>query len=190
MIYGGHTYHLDDLGETVAQTVYDLSKHISKFDFIVVTGVSGTIVGAPVAVALEIPLVVVRKPTDDTHDNQDVVNYANAVGRWIFVDDFVATGYTIKRVTQRMSETLKAGSRYDIPEPPIDHPVYAGSYMYGETDGSPFTWESENEPVEATSDFQIAQEYYKRKMREITPSFSGYIDPFSVRHDDVRVVIK
>lgn len=129
MIYGGHTYHLDDLGQTVTATVKGLKPHSDKFDFIVVTGVSGIIVGAPVAVALDVPLVVIRKTTEKCHDEQDVVNYAMAKGRWLFLDDFISLGTTIEHVQDRMSKPLKKPVCHG-PAAPKESPTYAGYYMY------------------------------------------------------------
>lgn len=131
MIYSGHQYHLDDLATTVAIATDNLLAHLSEFDFIVVTGVSGTIVGAPVAIALCVPLVVIRKKDDTSHDSQDVVNYGQAIGRYLFLDDFVSAGTTLNYVRDRLAQRLMVGidSMWKPPEPESP-PVYACRYMY------------------------------------------------------------
>ena len=131
MIYGGHQYHLDDLAMVVARTTDTLLAHLSEFDFIVVTGVSGTIVGAPVAIALGVPLVVIRKVNDNSHDKQDVVNYGQAVGRYLFLDDFISTGQTLNRVHDRLARRLMVGPAVTWKPPePVSPPQYACRYMY------------------------------------------------------------
>jgi adenine/guanine phosphoribosyltransferase-like PRPP-binding protein len=77
MVYGTHRKYRDEHGSSYAertfrdldlcveQTRRDLEPHKHKFTSIVVTGISGLSVGAPVALALKKPLVVVRKRSPD-----------------------------------------------------------------------------------------------------------------------------
>jgi adenine/guanine phosphoribosyltransferase-like PRPP-binding protein len=65
-----------------------------EFDSIIVRGVSGLLVGAPVALSLKKELLVVRKPSEDCHDATRVVNWQNAGHIAVFVDDFHNTGRT------------------------------------------------------------------------------------------------
>lgn len=62
MIYGGKE-GFADLNEVVREGVKDLSPHRFDFDSIAVSGTSGIAVGAPLAVMLDKPLVVIRKDT-------------------------------------------------------------------------------------------------------------------------------
>lgn len=100
MIYHGRNgelndgHDLDGFAETVKQTVKDLRARASDFDFIVVTGMSGVLVGAPVSLAVGKPLVVRRKPNDDSHSYVKSINRFAAVGRGLFLDDFVFSGDT------------------------------------------------------------------------------------------------
>jgi adenine/guanine phosphoribosyltransferase-like PRPP-binding protein len=90
---------LDDMQAVVAQTVMDLRLHADEFDFIAVRGSSGMLVGAPVSLALDKPLVVVRKPDEKSHQRSgDVINWHRAHGRFIFLDDMVASGRTREEV--------------------------------------------------------------------------------------------
>lgn len=105
LLPGGRT--LRDLADTVSDAVKTLAAHREEFDGIVVTGISGLVVGAPVAVQLEKPLLVLRKPGDDSHDGDDRFVNAADVGpgsRLLFMDDFVtAAGTTLARVRCKVS---------------------------------------------------------------------------------------
>lgn len=95
-------YGLDDLAPVVADTSAALWKHKDEFDVILVTGMSGAVVGVPVALALNKPIAIVRKPNDDAHQGsvgevggRRVINrYALRGRRALIVDDFRATGDT------------------------------------------------------------------------------------------------
>ena len=96
MIYHGKGENkLDDLNETVDNAVVLLRRRKQRFDSIVVRGMSGVIVGSPVALRLKVPLVVVRKPDEGSHAGDDrIINVKNIGERWVFLDDFVSTGRT------------------------------------------------------------------------------------------------
>lgn len=96
----GDPYDLDDLAETVDRAVQDIKPHLSDFDSIVVTGMSGVIVGVPVSLALGVPLVVLRKVSDDTHAFQRTINEGRLGERALFLDDFISGGTTRTRVKQ------------------------------------------------------------------------------------------
>jgi adenine/guanine phosphoribosyltransferase-like PRPP-binding protein len=105
---------LSDLGRSVQEATDTLQPHISEFDSIAVTGVSGILVGAPVALALGKPIVIVRKPYDDHHNSESVVNQHRAGKRYLFLDDFIGLGRTRERVIEALHDKSK----------------YAGSYLY------------------------------------------------------------
>jgi adenine/guanine phosphoribosyltransferase-like PRPP-binding protein len=88
---------LDDLGATVHASVEKLLPLRDQFDSIVVTGLSGVIVGVPVALLLDRPVVILRRPDDSAHDGL-FVNLARLGQRVCFLDDFVRTGGTRGRV--------------------------------------------------------------------------------------------
>jgi orotate phosphoribosyltransferase len=135
VIYHRHRSHwrystnrgdLDDLKTTVDETVKMLrSKRRSKpFDSIVVTGLSGLLVGAPTALRLKVPLVVIRKAKENFHGGSVAVNRNKIGSRWLFLDDFSSTGATEKRVQKVVYDyisgtTKQIGSffyRLDVPE--------------------------------------------------------------------------
>jgi adenine/guanine phosphoribosyltransferase-like PRPP-binding protein len=90
-------------------------RHRSRFDSIVVSGMSGVIVGAPVALRISRPLVVVRKPDEPHHNNEQVINEHRAGGRWLFLDDFTASGDTLRRCYEALDERQT---------------TFAGTYQY------------------------------------------------------------
>lgn len=107
MIYGSHAskdgraYNtFEDLHLVVRDAVATLKCHLNEFDSIVVRGMSGVVVGAPVALKLKKPLVVVRKDTDsDNHTKHrgregKVLNLRNMGERVCFLDDLISTGRT------------------------------------------------------------------------------------------------
>lgn len=109
MVYGTHPEYpgacmadrtFRDLDLTVTQSVRTLRQHAPEFDCIVVTGVSGLSVGAPVAMKLKKPLLVLRKEEEDTHDAPG--NLLGAIDleanpRVLFLDDLIASGDTLGR---------------------------------------------------------------------------------------------
>lgn len=123
---------LDDLSAVVNRVSDDLMRHADKFDFIAVRGCSGIVVGAPVALAINKPLVIVRKEDESSHDygkGRRLVNYRRAHGRYLFLDDFVAGGATRRAVKDTISECCPTDTEY------------AGSYLYQNED-FPFLWAS------------------------------------------------
>lgn len=72
----------------------------NTFDSIVVRGVSGMLVGSPVAYRMKLPLVVVRK-SDGNHSGQSVEGYAN-VKNYVVIDDFVSSGDTINEIRTKL----------------------------------------------------------------------------------------
>lgn len=68
-----------------------------KFDTIAVQGVSGMSLGFPLALALDVDIVVVRKPGEECHDKPGLIGDVEGK-RCLFVDDFVSGGSTRSRV--------------------------------------------------------------------------------------------
>lgn len=124
----GRTYStLEDLALTVRNATEDLRPHRKEFDSIVVTGVSGLVVGAPVALRLRKPLVILRKASDDSHSGRHE-NIKNVGDRALFLDDFVSGGATQRRVLDAIdrhgagarvvARYVYRDRRYDYIEPP------------------------------------------------------------------------
>jgi len=104
VIYGGDG--LGDLEKVARRTTADLRLHKNEWDSIVVTGVSGLLVGPIVAVRLHKPLVVIRKQVDlqNSHASTLVENWLRLGMRYCLVDDFTSTGATITRVKKVVKE--------------------------------------------------------------------------------------
>jgi adenine/guanine phosphoribosyltransferase-like PRPP-binding protein len=95
---------LSDLTDTVRQTLEALVPHLSEFDSIAVQGTSGLLIGAPVALKLNKPLVIVREDAElQCHHSQDVENGQNAGERVLFLDDQISSGATLRDVARKLS---------------------------------------------------------------------------------------
>ena len=132
MIYDSVYGHFDDLGESVTRTEQALTRYRDRFDVIVVSGVSGIVVGAPVALALGIPLIVVRKDEDKNahHLGGEIINVRDLMRqRYLIVDDFVCSGRTVKFIQDKIA---------NHPRHAINPPEYVGVYQYSDDD---FIWE-------------------------------------------------
>lgn len=120
MIYHGD-YSLDDLAVVVGWCTDALRPKRRDFDSIVVCGMSGVVVGSPVALATGKPLVIVRKDGDKHHGMNSAVNFDRIGERWIWLDDFVSTGDTFRNLRSRV--TVKA---QDLKM----QPAYVGYCLY------------------------------------------------------------
>jgi len=68
------------------------------YDTLVGTGFSGALVVPALALRLGKKFVLVRKPNDGSHHSGRMIGQLGK--RWVFVDDFVSSGDTRKRVRQ------------------------------------------------------------------------------------------
>jgi adenine/guanine phosphoribosyltransferase-like PRPP-binding protein len=76
------------------------------FDTVVVTGISGVVMGGVIAHALGCHLLIVRKEDDtSTHSWSRVEGYLGA--RWVFLDDFTETGRTRARVRRLVRDIAR-----------------------------------------------------------------------------------
>ncbi len=122
MIYRHHDYassgDFTDLAVIVDEAVKDLRNHTRSFDSIACTGISGITVAAPVALRLHKNLIVVRKPGDKAHSCSFVEGKGK---RYVFLDDFINTGKTVRRVGQKLADEKTLG---------FDPPQRIGRYTY------------------------------------------------------------
>ena len=114
---GTGSYFDKALCETNANLIGEMRMmlHGTKYDTIVGTGLSGTIFAARVAPGLSKKFAIVRKPHHGSHSG---IKVEGQVGkRWVFVDDFVSSGATLKRTLEMMQSK---------------HPdaVFVGVYQY------------------------------------------------------------
>jgi len=111
MIYNGAGYddyrgELDDLAVTVREAfdVIRAADISDQYDSIIVTGISGILVGSPVALRLNKPLVILRKDGDMHHNGRIVINVDRMGKRCLWLDDFVSLGNTEARVWAFLDE--------------------------------------------------------------------------------------
>lgn len=109
MIYNAHrargtSGNLDDLALVVRKTCKTLRKYRAHFDCIVVRGMSGVVVGSPVSLRFRVPLVIVRKESDNGHSSyRGIINPKGLGDCPLFLDDFVSSGATRKAVMKRIA---------------------------------------------------------------------------------------
>ena len=105
---------ITNLEDLVAKAVKELAT--ANFDTLVGTGLSGTLFIPSLAVAMDKYFVIVRKANDGSHHNGVMVGDLGR--RWIFVDDFISSGDTKRRVSMAIDG--------------VGHPTkYVGDYLYG-----------------------------------------------------------
>ena len=105
MIYNGER-GLSDLAETVDLVVEHMAPYIHEYSCIAVRGNSGVLVGSPVSLTLNKPLVVVRKPNEQHHGGSGIVNLVNIPDgtKGVFLDDFRSSGKTEAIVVRALAE--------------------------------------------------------------------------------------
>lgn len=115
------TGYLDDALDNLAGVVERGRQVLAdiEFDTLVGTGLSGAVVVPSLALALGKPFVIVRKPNDGSHHNGTMIG--NLGAKWVFVDDFVSSGATRRRVKDAIA--VEAAKRDHITE-------YIGDYCY------------------------------------------------------------
>lgn len=92
--------------EKLRDTVYHISCEIcelpTKPKFIAVRGVSGVSIGAAVSYYTGIPLVVVRKDSEQTHSNGTVQGLYELCGDYVIVDDLIDSGTTVRAIAREL----------------------------------------------------------------------------------------
>ncbi|NKS98826.1 hypothetical protein GS498_20965 [Rhodococcus hoagii] len=96
-----------------------------EFDTVVGTGLSGALAAPVVALEFNADLLVIRKVNDSSH--ADRMEEGSLGRRWLFVDDFIETGATFRRVHAHVEEVA---SKYKRPM------EFAGAFLYDVEGGS------------------------------------------------------
>lgn len=86
-----------------------------KFDTIVACGVSGLLVATPVAFMLKKPMAVVRKEYDQTSHHSQRIEGNHGMQNYLFVDDFISSGETLKYMVKSIQQYLDRGLRPTFP---------------------------------------------------------------------------
>lgn len=82
----------------------DVEREKGEITTVVVTGVSGLLVGSAVCSALGLPITVVRKGTEASHSVYNVegcIDFSNAV----ILDDFISSGQTLQNCINALNTT-------------------------------------------------------------------------------------
>lgn len=78
---------------------------LHKFDAIAFTGMSGALIAPPVSLKLGKPFIMVRKPYVSGHSEWAVEGDYGAKS-YIILDDFMATGETVKRIRKQIAAVM------------------------------------------------------------------------------------
>lgn len=78
-------------------------KHRKNFDAIVVSGYSSTIIGSIIADKLGVDILIARKP-DEPRNSKKVIDGVHGA-RYVFIDDLIASGATLRRVRDAVEST-------------------------------------------------------------------------------------
>jgi adenine/guanine phosphoribosyltransferase-like PRPP-binding protein len=92
---------VDVLRKIVDQTAKFLSD--KDFDALAFSGNSGAILGSALSLALNKPMILVRKSVEDCHSSFTCEGF-HAAKRYIIVDDFVSTGSTVHYISRKVRE--------------------------------------------------------------------------------------
>ena len=109
--YLGSVYRLPTFHDTVEATIRtakDMMKK-SKYDTIVFTGYSGSALAYILSKELNIPLICVRKSNERSHfvnDGSGLLEGSLDCQRYIIVDDFIASGRTVRRISEVMEDGM------------------------------------------------------------------------------------
>lgn len=116
------TYYMDDALFNLGDVIDTAKKRLAdvEFDTLVGTGFSGGVVIPALALAMGKKFVLIRKETDDSHHGKGRL-LGTLGARWIFVDDFVSSGSTRKKVIEKIAQATKDSSAVT---------TMAGQYMY------------------------------------------------------------
>jgi len=97
-----HAYYLKRVHSHFDQIVeYARDTIPPDTETLVGTGLSGALVVPRLAEALGMAWAIVRKPNDGTHSSYSVEGELS--GRWVFVDDLISSGETLRRVVAEVA---------------------------------------------------------------------------------------
>jgi orotate phosphoribosyltransferase len=99
-MYGVRCYEADSYKATLDYLLKCLDG--VEFETVVFRGFSGALFGPAVALALGKSFALVRKPDDSCHSLRLIEG--EVIGPYIIVDDFVATGSTVKAIVNEVGD--------------------------------------------------------------------------------------
>ena len=98
------------LVENVVAEVLKLKKTL-KFHAIAFRGTSGAAMAYPVSVAIGIPLICVRKASENSHGHALEGSDSIDVKKYIIIDDFISSGSTMNQIVEGIEKSAKAQSK-------------------------------------------------------------------------------
>lgn len=102
-----------------------------KPDTIVVRGLSGTLVGLPLALRLKVHFAFVRKGNDTSHSLSGIEG-PRELGRFVIIDDFVSSGGTLGAIMKAVEDhDDEVGSNRLVA--PLPRSTVVGVVLYNET---------------------------------------------------------
>ena len=108
-----HTYYLNDTlrienyKQYMAKAIRILMARRSEFDAIAFTGLSGALAAIPLAHALDIPMIAVRKSREVNHSGRGVEGCSSAK-RYVIIDECIASGSTVARIQRAIWQFSQA----------------------------------------------------------------------------------
>lgn len=122
------TYYMDSAVFDLSGVIETAKERLAGVDFdtLVGTGFSGAIVIPSIALALGKNFVLIRKDNDDSHHGRG--RLVGQLGeKWIFVDDFVSSGKTRRRVIDKIASEVVHYREMGYHAPDSK---FVGQYMY------------------------------------------------------------
>lgn len=118
--YMGKLLELAELRDCVGQAVTMLRAANIQFDAVAFRGISGAILGPQIALALGKSMILVRKPNDGSHAQQQFSYFGGVADRiltplvegdinartYIIVDDFQSSGVTAKAIRKEIAKVI------------------------------------------------------------------------------------
>jgi len=143
------TYYFDEAIRDLPGVIEQCKQALRGIDFdtIVGTGFSGGVVIPALAMAMGKKFVLIRKEGDDSHHGGG--RLVGELGkRWIFVDDFIASGRTRERVITKIADA--------VADTDLGVTQMVGQYMYQRNQSGRFEYFADDWIPEALRDKEQA----------------------------------
>lgn len=102
---------VNDFDLVIETATSELNNSDIDFDTVVGTGLSGSLLTPQLGRSLKKNWAVIRKNNESSHDGNPFVGTLGS--RWIFVDDFIATGSTFLAVEKAIRDAVNQRRAWD-----------------------------------------------------------------------------